>query len=322
MGGTMGVTSHQGEGSTFWFTIDVPADAASGSWPPATAEVADARILVWDASEESRRILCEQVAAFGMRPESACSPEEVLIAMKDAWAREDPFPLAILGTSTSATDDEAVTRALRREIAREGLAVVLLTPITQRARPRPFPLEGGGVVLSKPVRPSELLHLLGIVLEAHRAPAIPAGRPALPAPEPSGRRGPETPLAPARYRVLLVEDNLVNQKVGAKMLAKLGCRVDVAANGKEAVRMVEQGAYDIVFMDCQMPEMDGYEAAAEIRRRFGPQPPIVALTASAIGQDRDKCLKAGMNAFMSKPVTQEELQAALERWCPKPVQVQ
>jgi CheY-like chemotaxis protein len=137
--------------------------------------------------------------------------------------------------------------------------------------------------------------------------------------------GSETPLAepapklPARTRrILLAEDNPVNQKLGALLLQKLGCRVDVAANGREAVAMAQPGAYEAIFMDCGMPEMDGYAAAREIRRRNpdGPRIPIIALTAHAISGAREECLDAGMDDFLAKPVRAGEIAGALLRWCP------
>ena len=117
--------------------------------------------------------------------------------------------------------------------------------------------------------------------------------------------------------MLLVEDNLVNQKIAAAMLKKLGCSVDLAENGSEAVEMLDRESYDVVFMDCQMPEMDGYQATMEIRRREGPrrQTPIVALTAHAMKRDRERCLEAGMDDYLAKPARSEDLGIMLARWC-------
>jgi CheY-like chemotaxis protein len=132
-----------------------------------------------------------------------------------------------------------------------------------------------------------------------------------------GPVGTDAPLLQAR--VLVAEDNLVNQKVATRMLERLGCRVDVAATGSEALRMLEMFPYDVVFMDCNMPELDGFDAAAEVRRREGAgrRLPIVAMTAYAMQGDRERCLAAGMDDYISKPVTLGDLQAALERWVPR-----
>ncbi|MFN8588885.1 MAG: response regulator [Candidatus Eisenbacteria bacterium] len=120
-----------------------------------------------------------------------------------------------------------------------------------------------------------------------------------------------------RWRVLLVDDNTINQKVGSRVLAKLGCRVDLAADGREAVTMYRDLPYDVVFMDCQMPEMDGFEATAEIRRieaTSGGRTPVVAMTANAMEGDRQRCLDAGMDDFVSKPIREDRVREALERW--------
>jgi CheY-like chemotaxis protein len=125
-------------------------------------------------------------------------------------------------------------------------------------------------------------------------------------------------------RVLVAEDNVVNQKVAVRMLEKLGCRVDVVANGLEAVTAVASVAYDCLFMDCQMPEMDGYEATAVIRQRAegsGPHLPIIAMTANVLQSDRERCLAAGMDDFISKPVQAPELLALLHKWVQSPSQI-
>jgi CheY-like chemotaxis protein len=169
---------------------------------------------------------------------------------------------------------------------------------------------GFAACLLKPVQRARLRHTLAALAAPDRE-----------APDWETPPTPAAPQAPTA-RVLLAEDNAVNQKLACKLLEKLGCRVVVAANGREALAMCQARTFDIVFMDCQMPEMDGYEATRRIRREeSGRHTPVIALTANSMPGDREECLRAGMDAHLSKPIRPEELAAALARWLPAPAKI-
>jgi CheY-like chemotaxis protein len=191
----------------------------------------------------------------------------------------------------------------------------MLSSVSQRGHGTPAQRAGIAATLTKPVRQS---HLFSCLLSVFGA----TGRPAHPSPS---ARPWEELRAPLHARVLVVEDNVVNQKVAVRLLEKLGLRVDVAANGLEAVKLLGELAYDVVFMDCQMPEMDGFEATSVIRQReatSGHHVPIIAMTANALQGDAEHCLAAGMDDYLSKPVSFEALAAAARKWAVTPPQRQ
>jgi two-component system, sensor histidine kinase and response regulator len=219
-------------------------------------------------------------------------------------------------------DGEALGRAIKADPELRETALVLLTATAGWGNATQWLAAGFSAVLAKPVRQAQLRRALDVAsgspegllsLDAMLRPGSPAEPlAALPLQPGNGMR---------RARVLVAEDNVVNQRVVTVMLEKLGCAVDLATNGKQAVEMVAAVPYEVVFMDCQMPEMDGLEATAEIRRRQGGgcHTPIIALTASARKDDQDRCLAAGMDGYMSKPLKSSDLRDALVRWLATPV---
>jgi signal transduction histidine kinase/CheY-like chemotaxis protein len=301
MGGTIGVDSAPGEGGTFWFTArleprpDVdPLTAERGSLHGVTA-------LIVDDNDTNRTILERQLAAFGMVTTSAPDARSALAMLGQAATHGMLPDLALLDRQMPGMDGLDLCRVIAAEPAFDRLRIVMLTSASSG--------RGGScdrvvASLTKPVRRSELLDALASALAVRGTPAHPVAQPeAVPAPVAGG------------VRVLVAEDNPVNQRVAVAMLKRLGYRVDVVANGTEAVEAVEHVPYAAVLMDCQMPEMNGYEATEEIRRREVPghHLPIVALTASAIKGDEDRCLAAGMDAYVTKPVTVKALGAVLTR---------
>ena len=317
MGGTVGVESRQGEGSTFWFTLRLPL-APPEVAPAMPAEgLRNIRVLVVDDSAVNQRVLHEQITSWGMRSESVGSGRDALARLREAAAGGDPYRIALVDDQMPDMDGEMVGRAVTADPALRDIMLVMLTSMSQSGDLRRVSEAGFAAHLVKPIRQSQLFDVLATVWAArrqgpgaplvtlettHRVRRATGGRPA---------------EAPLNARILLAEDNAVNQKVALKMLEKLGCRVDVAANGREALEMLDLLPYDAVLMDCRMPELDGYEATREIRRsEQGTQRhvPVIAMTAHAMQGDREKCLAAGMDDYVTKPVNAAALRAALRQW--------
>jgi signal transduction histidine kinase/CheY-like chemotaxis protein/tetratricopeptide (TPR) repeat protein len=302
MGGTMSAQSAgPGKGSTFSFTIRVPLaelpQASRRSFIGPQPGLAGARLLVVDDSDTNRRVLARQSAKWGMLPRDTASPGEAL-----DWLRHDePFDLAIIDMHMPEMDGLALARRIGE--LRPKLPLVLFSSLGRK--------EAGDAgklfqaYLAKPLRQSQLFDTL-MTLLAHDAAAPKAtapGKPRLDAGMASRH-----PL-----RILLAEDNVVNQKLAMRLLQQMGYRADLASNGIEAVESVKRQTYDVVLMDIQMPEMDGLEASREINRsaRDGMRPRIVAMTANAMQGDREQCIAAGMDDYITKPIRVEALVAAL-----------
>jgi signal transduction histidine kinase/DNA-binding response OmpR family regulator len=320
MDGSLGVTSQVGMGSTFWVSLTLPL-ADSTSPPPAPPEeLVGIRVLIVDDNPVNRWVLHEQVVQWGLRNGSVASGTEALAALRTAQVSGDPYQIAILDYQMPEMDGEILGQAIKADPALRETVLVLLTSVSQRMNTQRLTAAGFAAVLVKPVRTLQLMNALATVWgsQASNGTSVGVKAPTL--------GGPHTPTLasaleagqPMRARVLLAEDNIVNQKLAVRMLEKLGCRVDVAADGQEVLEMLGLLRYDVVFMDCEMPELDGYAATQEIRRREGTgrRTPIIAMTAHAMAGAREKCLGAGMDDYISKPVQMASLQEALARWIP------
>ncbi len=235
-----------------------------------------------------------------MQGKSFESGDEALREMRRASTGGDHFEAAIVDLMMPGMDGASVAAALRSDQALRDVAVILLTSAGKSGRPVP----GIDAEMVKPVRPSQLFDVLQTVLAERGG----HGRERMDAIGPA-------PAVP-RARVLIVEDNAANQKVAMRMIQRLGFRADVAGTGGEAVTLIGRGHYDAVLMDCQMPEMDGYEASRQIRHneRGGRHVPIIAMTADALEGERERCLEAGMDDYITKPVKLHVVAAVLERW--------
>ena len=319
MGGTIGVESRAGAGSTFWFSLPLPVDASPEPPRRPIVALAGVRAIVVDDVDVNVQLLREWMIASGMRVETATSGREALDLMHAAASRGEPVRIAVVDYLMPGMDGEMLARAVRSDSALAAMSLVLATSAVQRGDAERFHSAGFNAYLTKPTRPETLIAALEAALagepgwNAHepiitrhslmeRQPQVPDAR--LPV-EPAGGGAPRT-------RVLLAEDNPVNQIVAVKMLEQLGCTVDVANDGMEALEMSAQFPYDVIFMDVQMPNLDGLEATRRIRLRGGSrQVRIVAMTANAMAGDRERCLEAGMDAYASKPVSPAALRAAL-----------
>jgi signal transduction histidine kinase/CheY-like chemotaxis protein len=315
MGGEVSAESEPGRGSAFHVTLPLPA----ADVPEAPVSRADGRVLVVEAAELPRGILADDLQARGWEVETAPGPDDAVGMASRAAAEGRPFGLLLVGIGRDGRTAEGLARAVRVVSGERRPAVLAVTSYGRRGESQRFKTLGFDGMLVRPVRLAELLEAAGVLLAASRSGDWPlfVTRYTLPSCAESGAPARREGEAGARAvrRVLLAEDNTVNQQVASRMLEALGCRVDVAANGAEAVALARENAYDLVFMDCQMPEKDGFEAAQEIRRLpGGDELPIIALTANALARDRTRCIEAGMNDHVAKPVTREAIESAVVRW--------
>ena len=307
MGGSIGLESEPGQGTTFHFTIAAqaaPASEAPAYLQPAGPPLQGKRALIVDDNLSSRMHLTRLATGWGLTVQAAASAREAL-----TWADEGlTFDVGILDSTLPDMSVLDLIAQFHRHPQLADMPCIRLTLAGETGRPPQAGNELLAVSLPKPVHPPELYDRLVAMMTRQPAPAQKSGAwPAIPS------------LAEAiPLRILVVEDNLVNQKVALHMLSRIGYRADVAANGQEALQSVRRQPYDVVFMDVQMPDMDGIEATRAIRqdRAIHPQPRIVAMTAHALKGDRDRLLEAGMDDYIPKPVRLSELVEALKRCRP------
>ncbi len=316
MGGRLGLDSTEGHGSTF--TVSVPLPLAPGPAPTAAAPqgLAGLRILVLDDNALNCRIVCEQLTVLGARPEAETCAPLALATLCSAAAGPDPFAAAIVDLHMPDLDGVSLATAVLADPGTSSLPLILLSSSGTKGDAQHMAAVGFAGYLVKPAR----LEVLGSVVAtaiAHRRQGLrdlvtrhsvreAAGQSAAPI------------LNRFAGRVLLVEDNPVNQKLGRIMLGHLGVSVTLAENGQQALEILAAQTFDLVFMDCQMPIMDGYEATAALRARESrqalPRLPVIAMTANALAGDREKSLASGMDDHIAKPVQERQLAEVLRRW--------
>ncbi|MBI2299217.1 MAG: response regulator [Armatimonadetes bacterium] len=310
MGGQVGVASEPGVGSTFWFTAVLGKQLGRAPESP-PADLRGRRILVVDDNQTARRLLSVLLTSWGCEPLMVGDPAEAVPALKEAHAAGRPCDVAVLDMVMPGMDGDELGRRIKAGPELAGLPLVMLTSLGQRGEAERLHQIGFAAYLTKPVREGQLQACLAAVLA--RAPKAEDQ-----SAEPLVTRHSLAERERRRTRVLVAEDNITNQKVAVRLLERLGYRADAVANGYEAVRALEQIPYDLVLMDCQMPEMDGFEATARVRDPASAvrdhRVPIIALTANAMQGDRELCLAAGMDGYLSKPVQAEALQTVVERW--------
>ena len=307
MGGHLGLVSEIDRGSTFWFELPFDLGAGLALDPdPVLPELGNLRAIVVDDNATNRLILRQQLSSWGIHPDEADNASSALTRMKEVAAEGLPYDLAILDLNMPDMDGLDLARALKSDPATATAKLFLLSSSGRVSRDVVRDAELAGT-LAKPVRQSELFNCLIEGLHMNRPGASAAPKP--------------TDNLSGRGVVLLVEDNAMNRLVATRMLAKLGYRVDVAVDGREAITAINVENYDAVLMDCQMPEMDGYEATRHLRDAeagTGRHLPIIAMTAAAMQGDRDKCIEAGMDDYITKPVTVGAINVVLDRWIAPP----
>jgi PAS domain S-box-containing protein len=300
MGGDIDFESEPGRGSTFWFTVllDVEPGEAQQEAPGVLAGM---RVLVVDDKATSRMVVRRYLQSWGCRAEEAATASEALRTLTEAADSGEPYRMAVIDLHLRDRDGASLAQAVKGDPRIAGTVLLGMAPIALAGASARLRECGFDANVAKPVRPSQLF---GRVLEVLQPGAAPHEEPSeIPAPKP-GRR------------VLLAEDNEINQRIVMRLLEKVGCHAERVANGREAVEALGRNTFDLVLMDVQMPEMDGFAATEEIRRREAGRrrTPIAAMTANAMTGDREKCLAAGMDDYISKPVRLENLQRMLNRW--------
>jgi len=315
MGGEIGIDSLEGRGSTFWFT------AVFGKQPrrerldaPPPIDLRGVRILVVDDNATNRQVLAEQLESWGVRHAETGRAAGAVDILRAALAEGDPFRIAITDMQMPEMDGESLGRAIKADPAFGDMYLVMMSSFGKRGDAKRLKDIGFSAYLTKPVKQSQLYDCLAMILRGGAEPD----------------KTPDTALVTRHtlhearrrnVRILLAEDNPTNQQVAQSILEKLGFGADVVPNGREAIRALETIRYDIVLMDVQMPEMDGLEATRAIRSgKTGvpnPMVPIIAMTAHAMKGDRELCLEAGMDDYISKPISPRALAEALEKWMDK-----
>ena len=323
MEGHIGVESEHGKGSTFWFTARFGKQ--TGDRTRASSfdhrDLLNLRVLVVDDNATNRQILRHQLFAWKMQKGSAAGGVEALELLREAAAEGRPYHLALLDMQMPEMDGLMLAHAIKADPAIADTRLIILTSLGQIMGTEELKRIGIDAYLVKPVKQSRLFDCLVTVLDGTAETVL-----TQPVGQPPDQDQPASPLDLShaqKARILLAEDNTVNQKVALAQLRSLSCTADAVANGEEVVAVLQQIPYDIILMDCQMPEMDGYETARAIRRQERDAPltcswkipiHIIAMTAHAMQGDREKCLEAGMNDYIAKPVRIPDLRAALSRW--------
>ena len=310
MGGEIGVESVPGAGSRFWFILPLSGPIASARplWS-GQVDSQSARVLIVDDNATNREILRRQTMAWGLASDEAENGPQALTLLNETAQTGKPYDLALVDMQMLGMDGLEFTRHIRADSTLAELKLVLLSS-DEGNTPAEVAVQAGiQGLLHKPVRQAELYKTLCRLLSRTAEPIS------------------LCPISPSASRprfagrILVAEDNPVNQEMALAMLELLGCQIEVAANGQEAIENVTRNPYDLILMDCQMPVLDGFAATAAIRRweqtENRPRLPIVALTANVIKGFQEQCLEAGMDDYLSKPFGQEQLIAKLDRWLPK-----
>ncbi len=301
MGGEIGVESVPGQGSTFWFTTRL---GKAPNAERADVPIGSPHVLVVDESDTGRALTEELLRSWGAAVESTDSSADAPTKLIDGAEDQRPFDFAILIHSGTEMEARAMAQSVKNNPQTESTCLVMLTASREKGDAQKFFNAGFSAYLPKPIAPSILKRAIVALLDPDRDPNVLVTRYTV-AEAMNSDSTPQHEGSATSARVLVVDDNKVNQKVAKKMLERIGCTVSVAQNGQEAVEMVGAEGFDQIYMDCQMPVMDGFEATRTIRnseKGTGKHVPIIAMTANAMEGDRRRCIESGMDDFLTKPV--------------------
>jgi PAS domain S-box-containing protein len=311
MGGEIGIDSEEGKGSQFWFKIPFAKQSSAAIAqlkPRQEVNLKDVRVLIVDDNETNCKILTYQLTAWQMRVDAVQKPSDAITVLRKALEEGDRYQLAILDMQMPEIDGEMLGAQIKADPILKDLKLIMLTSLNQQAGISRVRELGFEFYLVKPVKQSRLLEVLVEVVSTDTklkvSPLAPLGQ------------ADDFPQKTSRLKILIAEDNPINQKVVLYQLRSFGYDADVVGNGKEALNLLERIHYDVILMDCQMPEMDGYEATRAIRQLDSAKSRVVimAMTANALKEDRDRCIACGMDDYLSKPIRKEDLAQKLGAW--------
>ena len=313
MGGSIGLESESGRGSTFWFTARFPHHPEGAIKLGADdSRLVGAPVLIVDSNAASARAIDNHLSSWRMQPKVVATTAQAMAALRLRHAAGDPFRIAIIDLQLADQDGLGLARAVKDVPELAGVAVLGLYALGGRPEQALTRAAGIDALLSKPLRQSQLFNTLNALMTPQvEAASVPR--------RPREKREIKSVIPPEireRIRILLVEDNLVNRQVEMRMIDRIGYRADQANNGRIALERTAETDFDLILMDCQMPEVDGYTATREIRRREGAarHTAIIGVTAHALPGDREECLRAGMDDYIAKPVMPEDLAAMIDKW--------
>ncbi len=314
MGGQIGLKSSQGKGADFWFTVKLRRSEKLPE-PRALGSLAGVRTLVVDDNDTNLDLTESQLASWGMIVDTSCSGPEGLQKMYDAVDEARPYQIVLIDMRMPHMTGEALGRIIRDDERLSGAKLVLMTSIGHRGDAGKFKDAGFSAYLTKPVLQTDLYVCLAQLMGGGKDSIIPPSAQS----EHLITRHSIAEDRKARFRILLAEDNITNQKVALGLLKKLGFRADAVGDGEEALKALEERYYDLVLMDVQMPRLDGYDATRKIRDSvdcnvLDSKIPIIAMTAHAMEGDRQKCLESGMNDYIAKPINPANLEDVITRW--------
>jgi PAS domain S-box-containing protein len=307
MGGEIGVESEEGKGAMFWFTTVFEKQPGKKEPREIRKNIKGKRILIADANTTNRTFIKVILDSWGSRCQEAADGKSILSQLKAAAEMGDSFEAAVIDMQIPGPEINSLVKEIKQTPSLSDTLLVVMTPIDRYGGIDSLKKSGISTHLTKPIKQSNLYDCLARIFgqgQPHSAKGI-------------GKNPVKTALTgggKTNARILLTEDNVINQKVALGILKKFGYTADIVNNGLEAVKALESKPYDLVLMDCQMPKMDGYDASRFIRKQISKEIPIIAMTAHAMKGDREKCLDAGMSDYVSKPINPKKLIDAIERW--------